>query len=269
MRQRTAKRRVATFEPMERRLCLASSVGWDGPGRGVASLTYYIGNAPASLTQAAVDAAVKSALNVWAAVADISFTRTSRPNRANSIDISFRTLDGPGRTLAEGYSPDDVNPARIAGDIQFDAAEVWEVGDALGGAAMDLVLTAAHEIGHALGLDHSDVVGSLMAPTISADGQFTGLARTDADAILALYAPAGSSSTPTTPVSIQSTPTSTLSNPEKTPVDPPSPRLNRFPKRRRRWFPRPRMRMNLIEARGDAPAPEWPVIGGSPRSAPA
>ena len=151
MRQRIAKRRVATFEPMEERLCLDASVGWDGPGQGAASLTYYIANAPASLTQAAVDAAVKTALDAWAAVADISFTQTSQPNRTKSIDISFRTLDGPGRTLAQGYFPDDVNPARIAGDIQFDASEVWEVGNALGGAAMDLVLTAVHEIGHALG----------------------------------------------------------------------------------------------------------------------
>ena len=54
MRQRTAKRRIASLEPMEERLCLASSVGWDGPGQGTASLTYYIGNTPTSLTRAAV-----------------------------------------------------------------------------------------------------------------------------------------------------------------------------------------------------------------------
>ncbi len=268
MRHRTATRRIASFEPMEERLCLAGSVGWDGPGRGVASLSYFIGGAPGSLSQAAVDVAVKTALDVWAAVADISFAQTSLPNRLNSIDITFRTLDGPGRTLAEGYYPDDVNPARIAGDIQFDAAEVWEVGNALGGDAMDLVLTAVHEIGHALGLDHSDVAGSLMAPTISADGEFTGLPQTDADAMLTLYAPAGSSSSPTTPVSIQSTSTLAPSNPEVTPANPPAPRGNRFPRRWRRGFPRPRMRMNLAEARGETPAPGRPDIGSSPRYAP-
>ncbi len=258
MRQRTAKRRAATFELMEERLCLASSVGWDGPGHGGASLTYNIGNAPASLTQAAVDAAVKSALNVWAAVADLSFTKTSQAGRSDSIDITFRTIDGPGGTLALGYAPDDVNAPRIAGDIQFDAAEVWEVGNGLGGAAMDLVLTAVHEIGHAL-----------MAPTISADAQFTGLAQTDVDSMLALYAPARSPSTPTTPGSLQATPTSSPSSLENPPVHTPSPRLNRFPRRWRRWFPRPRSRMNVLEASTGAPAREWSAIGSSPRYAPA
>ena len=60
-----------------------------------------------------------------------------------------------------------MNPARIAGDVQFDSSERWEVGNALGGAAFDLVYTAVHEIGHALGLDHSNVAGSVMARTIS------------------------------------------------------------------------------------------------------
>ena len=267
MRGRTAKRLVATLEPMEERLCLAGSVGWDGPGQGFASLTYYIDNAPASLSQEAVNAAVRSALDVWAAVAGVSFSQTSQPNRARSIDISFRGIDGSGGTLAEGYYPNDVNPPRIAGDIQFDASEIWEIGNALGDAAMDLVLTATHEIGHALGLDHSDASDSLMAPTIASDQEFRGLAQTDVDAIRALYAPAGSSTTPTTPLAIQSGSTTTPTNPEDTFVNPPSPRWNNYPRRRRRWFPRPRVRMEHIQAGLVTPALEWPTLGSSPRPA--
>ena len=222
---RNAKRHAPRLEPLEERLCLACSVGWDGPGQGRAALTYYIGGAPSSLTQAAVQAALQTALDAWAAVADITFTQTSQPNRPDSIDFTFGTLDGPGGTLAEGYLPDDVNSSRIAGDIQFDAAEVWEVGNALGWSAMDLVYTAAHEIGHALGLDHSNVAGSLMAPTITPDAQFTGLAPTDVASILALYAPARltTSTTPTddttTPLRRPTTPTTTPHRPRTDDAD--------------------------------------------------
>ena len=131
-KHRNAKRHAPRLETLEERLCLAGSVGWDGPGQGSASLTYYIGDAPSSLTQAAVQAALQTALGAWAAVADITFTQTSQPNRPDSIKFTFGTLDGPGGAFGEGHFPDDVNPGRIAGDIQFDSAEVWEVGNALG-----------------------------------------------------------------------------------------------------------------------------------------
>src|SRR5262245_43179153 len=127
MRPRTVRRRQPRLETLEGRLCLASSVGWDGPGQGHASLTYTIGNAPASLGQAAVEMAIETALHAWSAVADLTFTRTSQPNRPDSIDFTFRRIDGPGGTLAQSYFPDDLNPARIAGDVQFDASESWEV----------------------------------------------------------------------------------------------------------------------------------------------
>ena len=136
-----------------------------------------------------MQAALQTALDAWAAVADISFTQTSQPNQSDSIDFTFRTLDGPGGTLAQGYLPDDVNPARIAGDIQFDASEVWEVGNALGGAAMDLVLTAVTRSGMPSASTTPTRPVRSWPPTISPDAQFTGLAAADVASILALYAP--------------------------------------------------------------------------------
>jgi hypothetical protein len=168
---------------------MATSAGWDRAGQGSAALSYYIGAAPSSLSQAAVNAAIRTALNVWSAVANITFTQTTRPNQVRSLDLTFRRIDGAGRTLAQGYFPDDVNPARIAGDVQFDSSERWEVGNSLGSQAFDLVQTAVHEIGHALGLDHSNVAGSVMAPTVSPNQSFSRLASSDVDAIRTLYAP--------------------------------------------------------------------------------
>src|SRR3954469_17235658 len=103
MTRRTATRPAVALELLEERLCLASSVGWDGPGRGAAALTYYIANAPSSLSQATVNTAIRTALNAWAAVANVKFTQTSRPNLPNSIDITFRPIDGAGGILAESY----------------------------------------------------------------------------------------------------------------------------------------------------------------------
>ena len=187
---RNAKRHAPRLEALEERLCMATSVGWDGPGQGSAALTYYIGSAPSSLTQAAVNAALQDGAQRLVGRRRTSRSRRRRSRtRSGSIDLTFRRIDGAGRTLAQGYFPDDVNPARIAGDVQFDSSERWEVGNALGSQAFDLVLTAVHEIGHALGLDHSNVAGSVMAATVSPNQSFTGLASTDVAAIRTLYAP--------------------------------------------------------------------------------
>ena len=183
----THRNRHVCAEQLESRQCL-SSVGWDGPGRGAAELTYYLGEAPEDLGQSEFEQAIQTALDAWSEVADVTFTETDFPHARNSLDIGFGAIDGRGDTLAQAYLPDDVNPARLAGDIVFDTAERWEVGNRLGHAAYDLTLVAVHEIGHALGLDHSQQGANVMAPSVSAGARFQGLAPHDVDDILRLYA---------------------------------------------------------------------------------
>jgi Ca2+-binding RTX toxin-like protein len=171
------------------------SFGWDGAGRGSAALTYFLGDVPGSfsLSTADVQTAITQAFDVWSAVVDVSFAQTTTPGLSDSIDITFDNIDGTGSTLAFAYFPDDVNSNPLAGDIQFDTSETWEIGNDQGSAAFDFLLVAVHEVGHAIGLDHSDIADSVMFPSSGASDFFTALDATDVAAARAIYATIGDS----------------------------------------------------------------------------
>ncbi|GIX48928.1 MAG: hypothetical protein KatS3mg131_3139 [Candidatus Tectimicrobiota bacterium] len=163
--------------------------GWDGPGLGSATVLYHFGPLTSDLPEDVVKDTLRAALDVWAAVANLTFIETATAGLPQAIDFSFTTLS-PGDILAFAFPPPPWNSETHAGDVVFDDAELWEVGNGLGGAAYDLLWVAVHEVGHALGLGHSDVFGSVMYPFVSADTAFTGLHADDIAGILALYAAA-------------------------------------------------------------------------------
>lgn len=207
-------------EELEQRQLMAASVGWDGPGRGAAQLSYYLGGTQGELSTADFKAAIDTALQAWSSAAAVTFTQVSNPGLENSLDITFKSIDGSGGVLAQAYFPKDVNRSRIAGDVQFDTGENWEIGNARGNAAFDLVLVAVHEIGHALGLDHSYVLNSVMADSVSPASVFTSLSSTDVNSIRQLYAPANTSSVGTNPPPTPAPPTN--SSPSTPPVNTPT-----------------------------------------------
>lgn len=140
--------------------------------------------------------AVRQAFQIWADYAPFTFTEVGSAGAADIV-ISWATgnhgdgadnaFDGVNGVLAHAFFPPPANSGSIAGDIHFDDDETWTLAERpiFSGQPMDLVTVAAHEIGHALGLGHSNVNCALMNPFY--EGSHRYLAQDDIDGIRSLY----------------------------------------------------------------------------------
>lgn len=114
---------------------------------------------------------VTAAFAAWSAVADMTFTEVAddgaafnAPTTSGDIRFGGHPFDGPSGALAHGFFP-PANGDTAAGDIHLDSSETWDLSFA--GSGFSIFQVLAHEIGHALGLDHTGVPSSLMNPIYS------------------------------------------------------------------------------------------------------
>uniref|UniRef100_A0A8C5U2T6 Peptidase metallopeptidase domain-containing protein n=1 Tax=Malurus cyaneus samueli TaxID=2593467 RepID=A0A8C5U2T6_9PASS len=151
-------------------------------------VTYRILNYTPDMLQADVEEAIARAFQLWSSVTPLRFTRVYGGQAdimisfASGFHGDFYSFDGPGGTLAHAYPPG----SEIGGDAHFDEDENWTKFTTYNG--FNLFLVAAHELGHSLGLGHSNVFGALMYPVYMAvDSRDYQLHQDDIDGIQALY----------------------------------------------------------------------------------
>jgi hypothetical protein len=206
--------------------------GWD-PENGEVRLNYVFGTLTPKQNAANVQSEIIRALNSWSQQVNVTFQPSANISAMRTIYIWFASGSHgdaypftPG-VLAHTFYPVPINPESIAGDMHLNLDENWNIG-----GDVDIYSVALHELGHALGLGHSDNPGDVMYPyyrrgaTLSAND--IGAAMQIYGAAVATPGPDTTSASPMPSTPVLPVPTNTSSTPT-TPVTPLTITMNPLP----------------------------------------
>jgi len=157
------------------------------------NLTYKLGRLSSQLSANEIGAAIRDAFTTWHAVGvGIAFTEVQQESDAD-IKVEWRPADDPdhsmvGPLVAHSDFPPGfsliVNAPPLP--LHFDDEENrWAIMLAVG--AFDVWSIALHEIGHCLGLVHSDDANAIMYPIVQPNVLARVLAPDDLQKLRALY----------------------------------------------------------------------------------
>jgi hypothetical protein len=191
---------AATRSAMSASRCGLPDVGIDFMTIGAwnrRNLTYAFGNLSAQASNNVVRNAIRRAFDTWTA-AGVGLTFTEVPQSQNhDIFIEWRQAADPdhsmvGGVLAHADFPPGFSVIVTSPPLPLhydDQEHTWVDGNFING--FDIETVALHEIGHCLGMLHTDVAGSVMFPTVSPNFTLRTLQPDDLVGIRNLYSTGG------------------------------------------------------------------------------
>jgi hypothetical protein len=149
--------------------------------------------APSRISDVAFRHEVAAAFRMWERAANITFRKIDDAKSANIV------IGAQGEPVGRAFTNVELKPAGSGSDgrkviarslICLNPRQPWKIGFDGNLGVYDLRYTIAHEIGHAIGLDHPSAAGALMSYRY--DEKQTGLQPGDVKGAALLYgAPAG------------------------------------------------------------------------------